>query len=141
MPTKACDDLANAARYPWINWSGQKVDDQWEISSCSGAHTDLGFTEAEALHIIGSPNDDVIQAWQFQQPISIDQAIMYRLALVQGIVGRLYLMFGTPEKMRAWIDPVKHEQFLSLPGLIAIHDDLRNAVETGIAQRGSSPPV
>jgi hypothetical protein len=136
LPSDVCEAFFRSARYQWISWV---INQQGEIVD-HGLHKDIGFTEAEAMQIIGSPSIETIQIWHTHQNSPLDRAMLLRLALLSGIVGRLYLIFGTLEEINAWLDqqsvpnellfeqPIRNG-FFSLSGLMAIHDLLRMMVE------------
>lgn len=128
-------ELYHAARRAWIDWADHRIGARSSRMQCFGVHAELGFTEAEALRIIGSPPIETIRAWQSSQTTVTDSLLPGRLALLSGITGRLFLIFGTAARIKPWMarqamhDRPMREAFFSDDGLVDLHDHMRQMVE------------
>lgn len=120
-----------ALRYAWINWNG---DDK---TLCEGNHAILGFTENEAIRIMGLPSEEDVDAWKRSQRTMFVPNVYHRLALVLGITGRLKLVFGNDHSgLRHWFNRYElhigkpmRDCFFETRDLMAVHDRIRHFIE------------
>jgi hypothetical protein len=131
LPLYDVANLYRAARYTWIHWYGERIDaaePYWEVSSCEGIHKEFGFSESDALRIIGARDAGQIRAWKLGENTSINHAMFFRSAMLSGITGRLRLQFTNDKQICEWLDyktignDLARDCFYTLSGLRRLHN-------------------